>query len=59
MVLLRLNFCIFKYVYFNEFQIEMIVEEKRYEYQKELVIKINEDVRERLKGFKGDNEEKK
>lgn len=38
---------------------EMTAEEKRHEHQKELATKINEDARERLKGLKGDNEEKK
>ncbi|XP_062583012.1 FACT complex subunit SPT16-like [Saccostrea cucullata] len=38
---------------------EMTSEEKRQEHQKELASKINEDARERLKGLKGDNEEKK
>lgn len=38
---------------------EMTAEEKRQEHQRELANKINEDARERLKGLKGDNEEKK
>lgn len=59
MVLSRLKFCTLKYVHFNEFQTEMTAEEKRHEHQKELATKINEDARERLKGLKGDNEEKK
>lgn len=53
------HFCTLKYVYFYEFQTEMTSEEKRQEHQRELASKINEDARERLKGLKGDDEEKK
>lgn len=56
------HLCTLKYVYFYEFyefQTEMTSEEKRQEHQRELASKINEDARERLKGLKGDDEEKK
>lgn len=56
------HFCTLKDVYFYEFyefQTEMTSEEKRQEHQRELASKINEDARERLKGLKGDDEEKK
>ena len=41
------------------FQTEMTAEEKRQEHQRELANKMNEEARERMKGLKGDNEEKK